>query len=100
MSQDNLLVSVCKNCSHPVAFHGSICGAKTSDSNEVCGCSHLQYHNAIVSGNYVGWTEIHCSSCGILIGFIDSTREDIYDYITLCPDCIIKAHHESTTGES
>ena len=38
-------------------------------------------------------------SCGILLGFIDSTMEDIYDFITLCPNCITKTyHHGSDSG--
>ncbi len=96
MSEDNRVESVCKNCSHPISSHRPNCDVKTNDSNDVCGCSNPQYHNAIVSGNYVGWTEIHCTSCGVLLGFIDSTREDIYDYITLCPNCMAKAHPGST----
>ena len=44
--------------------------------------SNPQYHNGIVSGIYVGWTEIRCISCGVLLGIVDSTREDIYDYST------------------
>ena len=36
------------------------------------------------------------TSCGVMFGFIDSTREDIYDYTTLCTNCIAKAHHAST----
>ena len=38
---------------------------------------------------------LHCTSCGVLLGFIDSTMEDIYDFITLCPNCIAKTHHGS-----
>ena len=33
------------------------------------------------------------TSCGVLLGLIDSTMEDIYDFITLCPNCIAQTHH-------
>lgn len=100
MSQDNRWESACKNCSHPISSHKPNCDVKTNESDEACGCGNPQYHNAIVSGNYIGWTEIHCTSCGVMLGFIDSTREDIYDYITLCPNCIAKAHHAAPDKES
>ena len=96
MTQANQVYTVCKNCSHAISSHKPNCDVKINDRGETCGCSNPQYHNAIVSGNYIGWTEIHCTSCGVMLGFIDSTREDIYDYITLCANCIAKVNHAST----
>jgi hypothetical protein len=93
ISDGNQVESDCKNCSHPIASHKPKCEFKTNDNDDVCGCSNPQYNNAIISGKYIGWTEIHCTSCGVLFGFIDSTMEDIYDCITLCPNCIVKTYH-------
>jgi hypothetical protein len=92
MIEDDQVESVCKNCNHTIASHRPVCNVKANDSDDVCGCSNPQYHNAIISGNYVGWTEVHCTSCGVLLGFIDSTMEDIYDFITLCSNCMVKTH--------
>ena len=99
MSEDNQVESDCKNCSHPITSHRPNCEVKTDESDDACGCSNPQYNNAIISGKYVGWTEIHCSSCGVLLGFIDSTMEDIYDFITLCPNCITKTYHHGSDSD-
>ena len=56
-------------------------------------------HNIITQSSLeiISVGQIHCNSCGVMLGFIDSTREDIYDYITLCPNCIAKAYHAPQT---
>jgi hypothetical protein len=86
----------CKNCQHAISLHKPNCLSKENrnENNVVCGCDDAQYYNAIISGDYVGWVEIHCNSCGTIIGFLDSTIENIFDYTTLCPKCIEKTFHQ------
>jgi hypothetical protein len=43
-----------------------------------------------VSDKYIGWTEVHCNTCGKLVCLIDSTNEDVYNFLILCPQCIAK----------
>ena len=80
----------CKNCFHPISSHKPNCLSKAEDGENICGCKNAQYHNAILSGKYIGWIEIHCNSCGKKIGFIDSTTDNIYDFTILCSQCITK----------
>jgi hypothetical protein len=85
--------SECKNCYHDISLHNPDCKAK-SDSNghehNICHCNNPQYYNTIVSDKYIGWTEVHCNNCGKLVCLIDSTNEDVYDFLILCPQCIAK----------
>ena len=81
----------CKNCSHPISIHQPSCLFKQENNEDnVCGCKKAQYYNTVVSDKYIGWTEIHCNSCGIILGFIDSAVENIYDFTTVCSKCIRK----------
>ena len=85
---------LCKNCTHPIDLHKPHCSFTNEDyEGNGCECRNPQYYNTIVSDKHIGWIEIHCNSCGTLIGFINSTIENIYDFTTLCSDCIIKAGH-------
>jgi hypothetical protein len=85
--------SECKNCYHDIRLHNPDCKAK-SDNNihddDICHCDIPQYYNTIVSGKYIGWTEVHCNTCGKLVCLIDSTNEDVYNFLILCPQCIAK----------
>jgi hypothetical protein len=57
-----------------------------------CECDTPEFYNAVISGKYIGWTEIHCNSCGKLLSYIDSSSENVYDFVILCKKCIIKKH--------
>ena len=82
---------VCKNCNHSIRLHKPNCSFKEEeDEDSICGCEKAQYYNTLVSGEYIGWEEIHCNSCGRLTSFIDSTLENISDFTILCPNCIAK----------
>ena len=95
MSESGNVMSLCRNCNHPMNVHTPRCNYMEENNikGELCDCKTPQYHNAVISGQYIGWMEIHCNSCGALIGLIDSTNEDISDFVTLCPACIAKAHN-------
>lgn len=80
----------CKNCSHDISLHNPNCLFKSEDNDNICGCKDAQYYNTIVSDKYIGWIEIHCNSCGKMLGLIDSTVENVYDFTTLCSNCISK----------
>lgn len=85
------LESSCKNCSHAISLHNPNCLFKSEDNDDnICGCKDAQYYNTIVSDKYIGWIEIHCNSCGKMLGLIDSTVENVYDFTTLCFNCIRK----------
>jgi hypothetical protein len=62
------------------------------DSEKICNCNKPEFYNIIISGKYIGWTEIHCNSCGKLVAFIDSPIENIDDYKIMCRHCIINKH--------
>jgi hypothetical protein len=76
----------CENCLHPISFHHPSCSFRQENDN-ICGCEDAEYHNVVIS-KYVGWAEIHCNSCGSILGFLNSTLDNIDDYTTLCPKCI------------
>lgn len=57
-----------------------------------CECDNPEFYNAVISGKYIGWTEIHCNNCGKLLSYIDSSSENVYDFVILCKKCIIKKH--------
>ena len=85
---------LCKNCTHPIDLHKPHCSFSTDDKDSnACECTDPQYYNTIVSDKHIGWIEVHCNSCGALIGFINSTVENIYDFTTLCSNCITKVDH-------
>jgi hypothetical protein len=62
------------------------------DSAKICNCNKPEFYNIVISGKYIGWTEIHCNSCGKLVAFIDSQIENIDDYKIMCRHCIINKH--------
>jgi hypothetical protein len=62
------------------------------DSGKSCGCDKPEFYNIVISGKYIGWTEIHCNSCGKLIAYIDSPIENIDDFKIRCKHCIIHKH--------
>jgi hypothetical protein len=87
----NSLELQCKNCQHPIALHKPNCLSRDDENEDkTCGCENPEYYNTLISGDYIGWAEIHCNSCGTLLGFIDSTLENIFDYTILCNRCIKK----------
>ncbi|MDR4510109.1 MAG: hypothetical protein MRJ93_00190 [Nitrososphaeraceae archaeon] len=57
-----------------------------------CECDNPEFYNAVISGKYIGWTEIHCNNCGKLLCYIDSSSENVYDFVILCKKCIVKKH--------
>jgi hypothetical protein len=85
---------ICKNCQHQMSMHLPNCRilSNDSDSGKICGCNKPEFYNIVISGKYIGWTEIHCNSCGKLVAFIDSQIENIYDFKIMCKHCIIHKH--------
>ena len=85
---------ICKNCQHQMSMHSSNCRVLSNDrdSRKICGCNRPEFYNIVISGKYIGWTEIHCNSCGKLVAFIDSPIENIDDYKIMCKHCIIHNH--------
>ena len=84
----------CKNCYHPISLHKPNCSYSLDDNDgNPCGCEVARYYNTIVSDKHIGWTEMHCSLCGIILGYIDSLVENIYDSTTVCSKCISKTIH-------
>jgi hypothetical protein len=35
-----------------------------NDDDNVCNCNKPEFYNVVISGKYIGWTEIHCNNCG------------------------------------
>ena len=70
-----------KNCQHQISLHLPNCTGVSdeSDSTKICKCKKPEFYNVIISGKYIGWTEIHCNSCGKLVAFLDSPIENIDD---------------------
>src|SRR5687768_18497398 len=68
---------LCKNCQHQMSMHLPNCTVLSDDkdSEKICNCNKPEFYNIIISGKYIGWTEIHCNSCGKLVAFIDSPIE-------------------------
>ena len=89
------MLNFCAKTAHILLIYISRYCSFTNEDDEGngCECRNPQYYNTIVSDKHIGWIEIHCNSCGTLIGFINSTVENIYDFTTLCSNCIIKAGH-------
>ena len=85
---------LCKNCQHLFSLHTPKCSAVDQEgvTEEICYCEKPEYYNAIISGRHIGWTEIHCNSCGKLLAYIDSASENIYDFTVRCKRCIISNH--------
>ena len=92
MSKQNQIESLCRNCCHPIILHDPRCSFKAENEHgdDTCNCSKPEYYNTIVSSKHIGWVEIHCNYCGIMTGLIDTSMENIYDFMTLCPNCIEK----------
>lgn len=63
-----------------------------NSEKKCCECDNPEFYNAVISGKYIGWTEIHCNNCGKLLSYIDSSSENVYDFVILCKKCIIKKH--------
>ena len=51
---------LCKNCQHQVSMHLPI-KQLSYDSDKICGCNKPEFYNIVISGKYIGWTEIHCN---------------------------------------
>ena len=81
---------LCKNCQHQISMHIPNCSALFR--NSICNCNKPEFYNVVISGKYIGWTEIHCNSCGKLVAFIDSPIENIDDFKIRCKHCIIHHH--------
>ena len=81
---------ICKNCQHQMSMHMPNCRTLLDDN--VCNCNKPEFFNVIISGKYIGWTEIHCNNCGKLVAYIDNPLENIYDYTLMCKHCIIHHH--------
>jgi len=111
---------LCKYCQHKISLHNPKCSfvlEEEENENEdkeqeeqekignedvteaieppkrkCCDCETPEFYNAIISGKYFGWIEIHCNSCGKLLCYIDSSTENVYDFKILCKKCIVKKH--------
>ncbi len=83
---------LCKNCQHKVSMHLPNCTILSDDSSKTCDCNKPEFYNIVISGKYIGWTEIHCNSCGKLVAYIDSPIENIDDFKIMCKHCIINKH--------
>ena len=91
MNESELEVNLlCKNCQHQISMHVPNCSALLH--NGICDCNKPEFYNVVISGKYIGWTEIHCNSCGKLVAFIDSPIENIDDFKIRCKHCIIHHH--------
>ncbi len=82
---------ICKNCQHQMSMHMPNC--RIISRHNVCNCNKPEFYNMVISGKYIGWTEIHCNSCGKLVAYIDSSIENIYDFKIMCKNCIIHHHY-------
>ena len=85
---------ICKNCQHQMSMHLPNCTIllDDKDSAKICNCKTPEFYNIIISGKYIGWTEIHCNSCGKLVAYIDSSIENIDDFKIRCKHCIVNKH--------
>ena len=85
---------ICKNCQHQISSHMPNCITliDSNDNDNVCNCYKPEFYNIVISGKYIGWTEIHCNNCGKLVAYIDSQIENIYDFKIMCKQCIIHHH--------
>jgi hypothetical protein len=85
---------LCKNCQHQISLHIPNCTTLLEDGNDenVCKCNRPEFYNVVISGKYIGWTEIHCNNCGKLVAYIDSSIENIEDFKIMCKNCIIHHH--------
>ena len=83
----------CKNCQHPIALHKPDRSFRDDENEDKTrGCENPEHYNSLGSGDYKGWSEIHCNSCGTLLGFTDSRLENIFDYTILCNRWIKKLY--------
>ena len=95
MNESEIEVSLlCKNCQHQMSMHTPNCTVllDENDSTNFCNCNKPEFYNIVISGKYIGWTEIHCNNCGKLIAYIDSQIENIDDFKIMCKHCIIHHH--------
>jgi DNA-directed RNA polymerase subunit RPC12/RpoP len=85
---------ICENCQHTISMHLPNCTGVSNESHstKICNCNKPEFYNVIISGKYIGWTEIHCNSCGKLVAFLDSPIENIDDSEIRCKHCIIHKH--------
>jgi hypothetical protein len=85
---------LCKNCQHQISLHLPNCTGVSDESHstKICKCKKPEFYNVIISGKYIGWTEIHCNSCGKLVAFLDNPIENIDDFKIRCKNCIIHKH--------
>jgi len=91
ITEVNLL---CKNCLHQMSMHSPSCTvlSDNKDSAKICNCNKPEFYNIVISGKYIGWTEIHCNGCGKLVAFIDSPIENINDSKIMCRQCMINKY--------
>ena len=84
---------LCKNCLHQMSMHLPNC-TELSDNKDskICNCNKPEFYNIVISGKYIGWTEIHCNNCGKLVAFLDSPIENIDDSKIMCRQCIVNKH--------
>ena len=95
MNESEIEVSLlCKNCQHQMSMHTPNCTVllDENDSTNFCNCNKPEFYNIVISGKYIGWTEIHCNNCGKLIAYIDSQIENIDDFKIMCKNCIVYHH--------
>jgi hypothetical protein len=95
MNESETEVSLlCKNCQHQLSMHLPTCRTllDKSNSTKICDCNKPEFYNTVISGKYIGWTEIHCNNCGKLVSFIDSSIKNIDDFKIMCKHCIVKMH--------
>lgn len=112
---------ICKHCQHKISLHNPKCSFVLEEENseneekeqekqeqekigkdpieameppkrKCCDCETPEFYNAVISGKYFGWIEIHCNNCGKLLCYIDSSTENVYDFEILCKKCIVKKH--------
>jgi len=93
MDKDETNVDIiCKNCQHQMSMYMPNCTVllHNGDHKKICDCNNAEFYNAVISGKYIGWTEIHYNNCGKLLAFIDSPSENIYDFSVMCKKCIVQ----------
>lgn len=84
---------LCKNCLHQMSMHLPNCTELLDNKDsKICNCNKPEFYNIVISGKYIGWTEIHCNNCGKLVAFLDSPIENIDDSKIMCRQCIVNKH--------
>jgi hypothetical protein len=59
---------------HLLSMEANSSKVNSAGKDNVCNCNKPEFYNVVISGKYIGWTEIHCNNCGKLVAYIDSSK--------------------------